>query len=189
MLPDGETVVSGADRLLPRYIVKGLPVGISGLIVAGLLAAAMSSLSSGLNSTCSVIMVDWIDRFRKTRGGEVDQVRIARLISWIIGAVVVSLSLASSLVRGNLLEAANRLVNLLTAPLFVLFFMAMFVRWATPLGTWAAGLSSVAAAAVIAYTDLTPLSFLWIMPGSLVTGIVVGSLRQCASDHPAPSHA
>jgi SSS family solute:Na+ symporter len=176
MLPDGQTVVSGADRLLPRYIVKGLPVGVSGLIVAGLLAAAMSSLSSGLNSTCSVIMVDWIDRFRKTRRGDAGQVRMARLISWFIGAVVVSLSLASSLVRGNLLEAANRLVNLLTAPLFVLFFMAMFVRWATPFGTWAAGLSSVAAAVVIAYTDLTPLSFLWIMPGSLVTGIVVGSL-------------
>jgi SSS family solute:Na+ symporter len=176
MLPDGQTVVSGADRLLPRYIVKGLPVGISGLIVAGLLAAAMSSLSSGLNSTCSVIMVDWIYRFRKTRGGEADQVRIARLISWVVGAIVVSLSLASSLVRGNLLEAANRLVNLLTAPLFVLFFMAMFVRWATPFGTWVAGLSSVAVAVVIAYTDLTPLSFLWIMPGSLVTGIVVGSL-------------
>jgi solute:Na+ symporter, SSS family len=176
MLPDGQTVVSGADRLLPRYIVKGLPVGISGLIVAGLLAAAMSSLSSGLNATCSVIMVDWIDRFRKTRNGEVDQVRTARFISCFIGAVVVSLSLASSLVRGNLLEAANRLVNLLTAPLFVLFFMAMFVRWATPFGTWAAGLSSVAAAAVIAYTDLTPLSFLWIMPSSLVTGVVVGCL-------------
>ena len=176
MLPDGQTVVSGADRLLPRYIVKGLPVGVSGLIVAGLLAAAMSSLSSGLNSTCSVIMVDWIDRFRKTRRGDAGQVRMARLISWFIGAVVVSLSLASSLVRGNLLEAANRLVNLLTAPLFVLFFMAMFVRWATPFGTWVAGLSSVAAAVVIAYTNLTPLSFLWIMPGSLVTGIVVGSL-------------
>jgi SSS family solute:Na+ symporter len=176
MLPDGHTVVSGADRLLPRYIVKGLPVGISGLIVAGLLAAAMSSLSSGLNSMCSVIMVDWIDRFRKTRSGEAGQVHMARLISWFIGAVVVSLSLASSLVRGNLLEAANRLVNLLTAPLFVLFFMAMFVRWATPFGTWAAGLSSVAAAVVIAYTDLTPLSFLWIMPGSLAVGVVVGCL-------------
>jgi solute:Na+ symporter, SSS family len=75
-----------------------------------------------------------------------------------------------------LLEAANRLVNLLVAPLFVLFFMAMFVRWATPFGTWAAGLSSVAAAAIIAYTDLTPLSFLWIMPGSLATGVIVGCL-------------
>jgi SSS family solute:Na+ symporter len=176
MLPDGYTVVSGADRLLPQYIVRGLPAGISGLIVAGLLAAAMSSLSSGLNSTCSVIITDWINRFRKIRAGEHDQVRMARLISWIVGVVVVSLSFASSLVRGNLLEAANRLVNLLTAPLFVLFFMAMFVPWATPFGTWAAGLSSVAAAAVIAYTNLTPLSFLWIMPGSLVTGIVVGSL-------------
>jgi solute:Na+ symporter, SSS family len=176
MLPENETVVSAADGLLLQYIVHGLPAGISGLVVAGLLAAAMSSLSSGLNSSCSVITVDWIDRFRMTRLRDADHVRLARSVSWTIGILIVALSFTPHLVRGNLLEATFKLVNLLTAPLFVLFFMAMFVPWATTFGTWLAGLSSIAAAIVVAYTDWTGLSFLWIMPAALVTGITVGCI-------------
>lgn len=173
-LPDGCTVTTGGDRLLPQYIVKGLPAGVSGLIVAGLLAAAMSSLSSGLSSSCSVITVDWIDRFRKKRLKEADHVRLARQVTWVIGLAIVSLSFIASRVQGNLLEVAQKLVNLLTAPLFVLFFMAMFVPWATTIGTWAAGLSSAATAVIISYTDVVHLSFLWIMPMSTIIGIATG---------------
>jgi Na+/proline symporter len=196
MLPENKTVLSAADGLLLHYIVNGLPVGFSGLVVAGLLAAAMSSLSSGLNSSCSVITVDWIDRFRKTRMRETDHIRLARSVSWAVGLIIVVLSFTPDLVHGNLLETTNKLVNLLTAPLFVLFFMAMFVPWATTFGTWLAGLASVAAAIVVAYTSLTGLSFLWIMPGALVTGIVGGCVasvlpigRKCPMVGLQPSHA
>ncbi len=58
MIPDGESLGSSADKLMPQYVIKGLPAGISGLIVAGMIAAAMSTLSSGLNSSCAVITVD-----------------------------------------------------------------------------------------------------------------------------------
>ncbi len=75
MLPDGRTVTTAGDRLLPQYIVRGLPAGISGLVVAGLLSAAMSSLSSGLSSCCSVITVDFVDRFRKAKLQDADHVR------------------------------------------------------------------------------------------------------------------
>jgi solute:Na+ symporter, SSS family len=173
-LPDGDTLASGADRLLPQYILTALPVGASGLVVAGLLAAAMSSLSSGLNSSCSVITVDWIDRFRKLKLAEMAHVRLARSVSWVVGALVVSLSFLASVVRGNLLEVTNKVVNLLTAPLFVLFFLAMFVPWATAFGTWTGTVVSVAAAVGIAYFDWFGLSFLWIAPVSLTVGIVVG---------------
>jgi SSS family solute:Na+ symporter len=176
MLPENKTVLTAADGLLLHYIVNSLPVGISGLVVAGLIAAAMSSLSSGLNSSCSVITVDWIDRFRTAKLGEAEHVQMARAVSWVVGLVIVLLSFTPDLVHGNLLEATNKLVNLLTAPLFVLFFMSMFVPWATTFGAWIAELASIAAAVVIAYTNLTGLSFLWIMPGALVTGILSGCI-------------
>ncbi len=70
MLPDGQTGLDSADKLLPIFIVRDLPVGITGLVIAGLLAAAMSSLSSGLNSACSVVTTDFIDRFRKRKEAE-----------------------------------------------------------------------------------------------------------------------
>ena len=174
MLPDGHTVVSGGDKLFPAFIVKALPAGISGLVVAGILSAAMSSLSSGLNSSCSVITVDWIDRFRKNKLKDIDHMRLAKRVSWVMGAVIVSFSLFAGTVPGNLMEIANKLVNLLTAPLFVLFFMAMFVPWATTFGTWVAGLASAAIAIAISYFNFLGLSFLWISPVALATGILVG---------------
>ncbi|NOX55611.1 MAG: hypothetical protein GXP27_14465, partial [Planctomycetes bacterium] len=60
LLRTGHTVLQDADKLFPRFIEVGMPAGLSGLVVAGLLAAAMSSLSSGVNSSCSIITVDFV---------------------------------------------------------------------------------------------------------------------------------
>ena len=133
MLPSGQTIASGADQLFPRFIVLGLPRGIGGLVVAALLAAAMSSLSSGLNSSSSVISVDLLERFRPTKRSESGHVRLNRRISIVVGIIVVALSLYVSTVQGNLLEVAYKVSNLFVAPLFFLFFMAMFVPLGDPL--------------------------------------------------------
>ena len=176
MLPEGETLATSADQLLPQFIVQVLPPGISGLVIAGILSAAMDSLSAGLNSSCSVITEDWIDRFRPGRFSDREKVGRAKLVTWLLGIVVILLSLLASFVSGNLLEVCYRVVNLLTAPLFVLFFMAMFVPWATMPGTWAAAVASTAVATLIAYYPKLGLGFLWVMPVSLAAGIAVGCL-------------
>jgi len=180
MLADGQTLASHADQLFPQFIVTGLPTGISGLVVAGLLAAAMSSLSSGLNSSCSVVAVDFIDRFRTTPADERNEVRQARYISAIIGAIVVVLSTFVGVVQGNMLEIAYKVVNLLVAPLFGLFFMAMFVRWATSLGTIVGAIAGLLVASAINYwkelTGTQGISFLWSMPLSLLVQIAIGML-------------
>lgn len=180
MLADGQTIDSHADQLFPQFIVAGLPAGISGFVVAGLLAAAMSSLSSGLNSSCSVIAVDFIARFRKTPSDGLDQVRQARYISVVIGTIVVVMSTYVGMVQGNMLEIAYKVVNLLVAPLFGLFFMAMFVRWATALGTIVGAITGLLVACGINYwkelTGMQGISFLWSMPLSLLAQIGVGMI-------------
>jgi SSS family solute:Na+ symporter len=180
MVEPGQTISTSADKLFPRFIVSGLPVGVSGLIIAGLLAAAMSSLSSGINASCSVIVRDFFQRFSRRPLGDADQLRLARRISWVVGAFVVALSVGVNYVPGNLYEIAGKVVNLLTAPLFVLFMMAMFVPWATTFGTLVAEACSLAAAILIAYWDVITgrpgIGFQWILPASLVTGAVVGML-------------
>jgi len=179
-LADGQSIVENADQLFPQFIVFALPAGISGLVVAGLFAAAMSSLSSGLNSSCSVVTVDFIDRFRKNRDAEIDHVRLARYTSVVIGVVVVILSSYVGVVQGNLLEIAYKVVNLLVAPLFGLFFMALFVRWATAFGTNLGAVVGLAVACAINYwqelTGTPGISFLWAMPLSLLAQIGVGML-------------
>jgi SSS family solute:Na+ symporter len=176
MLPDGVNLTTGTDKLLPQFIVRVLPAGISGLVIAGLLSAAMDSLSSGLNAACSVITVDWIDRFRRDRVHGQAHVREARLVSWSVGLVVIVLSLFASVVPGNLLERCYTVVNLLVTPLFILFFMAMFVPWATAPGTWIGSLATLAMAVGIGHGGFLGLSFIWMMPVSLLTGIIVGCL-------------
>ncbi|MCX5769346.1 MAG: sodium/solute symporter [Candidatus Hydrogenedentes bacterium] len=177
MLPAGQTVQSNSDTLFPRFIVTVLPRGITGLVIAGLLAAAMSSLSSGVNSAGAVIAIDFIDRFRRRAPiTEQQNLRRSKLISWIIGLVVVALSIGVSQVGGNLLEMAHKIVNLLTAPLFVLFFMAFFVPWATSPGAFTAGIASAVVAIGVGHLQWFGLSFVWILPSALVTGIIVGPI-------------
>lgn len=179
-IPDGQTILSDADTLFPRFIAVGLPVGLSGLVIAGLLAAAMSSLSSGVNSSCSVITVDFIDRFRKNKETEIDHVKLAKYISVIVGTVVVLLSAYVGMVEGNLLAVAYKVVNLLTTPLFGLFFMALFVRWATGPGTLIGAVFGVTTVVLINYwkeiTGTDGISFLWAMPLGLLIQVTTGML-------------
>ena len=69
--------LSRADEIFPKYIIEGLPAGVSGLILAGIIAAAMSTLSSSLNSLASSSMMDLYERFK----GEQLEVRKALTIS------------------------------------------------------------------------------------------------------------
>jgi len=184
LLPQGETSLREAntDQFFPIFIAARMPAGISGLVVAGLLAAAMSSLSSGVNSSCSVITTDFIDRFRRrtSNGIETDHVKLAKTVSVAVGVVVVALTSGVGMVQGNLLEVAYKVVNLLTAPLFGLFFMAMFVRWATGFGTIVgAAFGVIVVVGVNFWKEITGtqgISFLWAMPLSFLTQIGVGML-------------
>ena len=175
-LAPGSSLVEGADLLFPRFIVIGLPAGFSGLVLAGLLAASMSSLSSGINSSALSIINDFVLRFRSAPISESGQVRLAKIISLGIGVVIVLLSLVIGNVKGNLLELTYKTINLLVAPLFVPFFMAMFVRRVTPAGTFIGTLIAGIVAALISFSQEifgASISFLWIIPGSFLVGVLV----------------
>jgi solute:Na+ symporter, SSS family len=176
LLAAGTTIVGGADLLFPRFIVIGLPVGISGLVLAGLLAASMSSLSSGINSSTLSIINDFILRFKKKTITETSKVQLAKVISACIGIIIVLLSLLIGNVKGNLLELTYKVNNLLVAPLFVPFLMAMFVRKATPAATFIGTLASGIVAVLISFSQELfgiTISFLWIIPGSFLVGVII----------------
>lgn len=185
-----ERIKHNADKLFPRFIIVGLPAGFSGLVLAGLLAAAMSSLSSGINSSCLVITEDFIGRFRKKQTMSLQKVKLAKYISLAIGGTVVLLSCVVGNISGNIFEVAHKTANLLVAPLFVPFFMAIFVRKAKSWATCVGMVASVLAAVCIGYwleirmllseilnwemiANINGLGFLWIMPVSFVVGVLV----------------
>jgi SSS family solute:Na+ symporter len=179
LFTENTSLITGADRLFPRFVMVGLPTGMTGVIIAAVLAAAMSSLASGMNSSSLVITEDFIARLRSSPLTDAGHLKLARDLSAGIGVLVLLLSLLVSRIEGNLLDVCYRAVNLLTAPLFVLFFMAMFVRWATTFGALTAAVASVGTAVGIAYADplgLPPISIMWIIPASFIAGVASGGL-------------
>ena len=157
-----------------------MPAGLSGLVLAAILSAAMSSLSSGVNSVCAVLDRDFLSRRSGDSSPEAATVTRLKWLTWLVALVAIALSMLNLLIEGNLLERCFKVINLLTAPLFVLFFLALFVRWANGTGAWLGLLASIATAIAIAYAkDLgLPLriSFVWMMPCSLLVGVIVGML-------------
>ncbi len=179
-LGDGQTIAGNADQLFPRFMLLVLPQGIGGLVLVALLAAAMSSLSSGVNSACSVITVDFIQRFSKAEGSQASQIRLARQVSWSIGIATVLISFLIPGVKGNLLEIAYKVVNFLAAPLFGLFFMAIFVRWATVPGTIIGTIGGLGVGGAISYweelTGNKGISFIWAIPLGLIAQVALGMI-------------
>jgi SSS family solute:Na+ symporter len=167
-----------ADLLFPRFIVSHLPVGVAGLIISGLLAAAMSSLSSGVNSSCSVLVIDIAKQFERRPRSDAERARLAKRMAFVVGAIAVVLSSFMGYVSGNLFEVVQKTANLFTTPLFGLFFMAMFVRWATPYGAAFGSLYGAAVAVLIGFWDAITgqpaITFQWIIPVSLAVNIVAG---------------
>lgn len=177
LIPADWTLTGQADKLFPHFIVIALPPGVTGLVVAGLLAAAMSSLSSGLNSSSLVITNDFLGRFRKREVSESYNLMLARIVSFAIGTLIILLSTLIDRVSGNLLEVTYKTTNLLVAPLFVPFFMALFVPRAKAFGTFCGMLVSIITAVLIAFwkelTGHDGISFLWILPLAFIAGAAV----------------
>jgi len=177
-LPPGKSILEHADQLYPDFIVMALPQGITGFVVAGLLSAAMSSLSSGMNAVTSVIMADILGQRSSDEHAprEAGRVVWAKLITVSVGAVVILLSLYVGRVPGNLIDLANKISGLLTAPLFLLFFMALWVPWATPTGTLVGAAASIVVSVAVSIYEVYGLSFVWILPLSLAVGIPTAML-------------
>jgi Na+/proline symporter len=176
LLPDQTTVHSSPDHVFPRFIVVGIPRGLTGLVIAGMLAAAMSSLSSGISASASVISDDFVRRFRGLPADETAKLAEERWISIAVGIVAVGLSLGVDYVPGNLFEITTRAVNALVAPLFILFFMAIFVPWANSFGTIVGLIVSIVVAVAISLFEVWQISMMWIVPGSMFAGIAAGCL-------------
>lgn len=179
-LPEGGSLVKGADYLFPHYIANYLPVGIAGLVVAAMFAAAMSSLDSGINSIVSVVTNDFILRFRKATGTERHVVKLAKYLVLGIGIVIVLISSMIGKVPGNIMEVTTKTNGLFVGPLFGLFFMALFVPFANQLGAFFGAIYGFVTAAIIGYWDVMTgnpaLSFQLVIVSSVVVHIVIGSL-------------
>ena len=123
------------DAVLPVFIAKELPVGVSGLVFAAIAAATMSTISSNLNSAASAITVDFWERL-VLRGRNCDPAaadrsrlccaKVATLAVGVLGGAF-ALMLANADV-GNIYDQFQRFLGILTGGLGCLFFMGVFMK-------------------------------------------------------------
>ncbi len=174
---EGMTLENDADMFFPYFIASYLPIGVSGLVIVALFAAAMSSIDSGVNSITAVVQTDFIDRVGKHKLTLRNHLWVSRALSFTIGVIVVAASTVMDKVPGNFLEVTQKTTNLLVTPMFVLFFLALFVPFATRIGAIAGCICGIATAVTVGYWDvitgLRPLSFQWISFSALTVNLIV----------------
>ncbi len=82
-----------ADQVFPYFIVHELPTGMVGLVIAGVLAAGMSTLDSSLNSSATVWTIDFYRRLINPDASDVRQLRMIRITTALIGVIATMASL------------------------------------------------------------------------------------------------
>lgn len=179
------TLKKGADDVFPWFIAHILPTGLSGVLIAALLSAAMSSVSSGVNSISTVLMVDFSRVFARDITDELRKVGRAKLLGLAVGVVAIGVSLLQNLIQGNFMEVAQKINGFFTAPMASLFIMAFFMKRVNRQGAWAAVLAGFVVGVLISYSgEITSalmgreikLSFMYILPGSVTASILTGWL-------------
>ncbi|KAA3607831.1 MAG: sodium:solute symporter [Planctomycetota bacterium] len=162
------------DAVFAWFIAQELPVGLSGLVIAALFAAAMSSLDSSMNCVAAVVMTDFVDRFRKAKD-PVKRLRQARAMTvlWGMTGTGVALWMASSDVQ-SLVDVFMELLGLLGGTVGGLFVLGVFVPRAHGRG---AMIGAVASASVLYWVrTFTPLHFFLYSAVGMVSCVGIGWL-------------
>ena len=113
------------DRIFPTFIVHHLPQGVSGLVIAGIFAAAMSTLSSSLNSLASSSVNDFYRNYFTRVAPDSHYLMISRIFTLIWGAILIGIAL---LARdwGQVLEAGLMIASLTMGSVLGIFLLGTY---------------------------------------------------------------
>lgn len=148
------------DSVFPQFIVGQMPTGVAGLLIAAIFAAAMSTLSSNINSVAAVVTSDFYKSIAKN-SSNASSMPIARWSGIIVGVLGIGMALVLATWNiASLWDQFNTFVGLLTGGLGALFIMGIFF----PRISGAAALIGTLGSLVILlltknYTDLSFLLF------------------------------
>ncbi len=138
------------DKVLPHFIVRRLPVGMTGLLVAAIFAAAMSSIDTSLNSSATVILSDLYRRYLRPGAGERESMAVLYVATAGMGAAGTGIACAMIGVR-SVLDAWWLLSGIFAGGVLGLFLLGMVSRHA---GRPAAATGVLVGLLVIAWMSL-----------------------------------
>jgi SSS family transporter len=155
--------ISG-DQIFPYFIAHVLPTGLSGLLIAAIFAAAMSSMDSGINSMATVIVNDFIFPVvgkEKLEGRPV--VRLARILTALLGLLATALSVYLFLFSGKegIIETFATFMGLFSAPVLALFLLGLLTKRGLFIAWVPAAAISIGFTAWLQFTEV---SWIWYFP-------------------------
>ena len=166
------------NYIIPRFVLGELPIGLAGLFIAAVIAAAMSSISSELNSLSTASVIDFYRRWFRPDASDEHYLRVSKITTafWGVFACIVAVYAVS---LGSLIEVVNRFGSFFYGSILGVFLLAMVPR-ARGIGAFAGLLAGMGVVGLVEWR--TDVAFLWlnvIGAGVVVgVGVVLGQIRK-----------
>jgi SSS family transporter len=181
----GNKSFNDVNYVFPSFVVANMPMGVIGLIIAAIFAAAMSSISAELNALATATTIDFYRRHFKKEASDKHYVAFGRLATfvWGIFACIVAIY-ATNL--GSLIEVVNKFGSFFYGSLLGVFVLAIVVKRARARGAFFGLLFGIASVWVA--SNYTKIEFLWFnVVGCLVTVIAGYLISLTDRNEPTPA--
>lgn len=150
------------DREFSTFIVQELPIGLKGLLLAGVLSAAMSTLSSSINSLASSTINDWL--------GKTSSLKTSRLISLVWAVVLIGIALIFDESNNAIVVVGLQIASFTYGGLLGLFLLSKMKRDFHPVSL---SIGLVASMAVVFLLKSLGLAWTWFIMFSVITNMMV----------------
>ena len=175
----GDDAYTDVNYVFPTFVTTQLPIGLVGLMIAAIFAAAMSSIAAELNSLSTATVIDFYRRHYRKSATDTHYLWVSKVATgfWGVFASITALYAAN---LGSLIEVVNRFGSFFYGSLLGVFVLAVGVPRATAAGAFWGLIGGMLAVAAVARS--TSISFLWLNLVGTVAVFVVGSLVSWARD-------
>jgi Na+/proline symporter len=159
------------NYIMPRFVLDELPIGMVGIFLAAIMAAAMSSIAAELNSLSTATVIDFYRRWIRPEGSDRHFLLVSKAATgfWGLFACAVAVFAAN---LGSLIEVVNRFGSFFYGSILGVFLLAMIPR-ARGLGAFVGLLAGMGAVAAVTF-GAPSVSFLWHNVVGALTVVVVG---------------
>jgi SSS family transporter len=170
----GELPTPDVNYVFPHFIIRHLPIGLIGLMIAAIFAAAMSSIAAELNALATATVIDVYRRHVRPSATDAHYLRVSKISTglWALVACWVATFSAS---LGSLIEVVNRFGSFFYGSILGVFVLAIGTTRATGHGAFIGLIAGMTAVAIVAFHPATrSISFLWHNVVGVVVVVVVG---------------
>jgi len=161
------------NYIIPRFVLYELPIGLTGLFIAGVLAAAMSSIAAELTALSTTSVIDFYRRWVKDDADDAHYLKVSRAATVFWGAFACAVAIYAATL-GSLIEVVNRFGSFFYGSILGVFLLAMMPR-AVGRGSFFGLLVGMGVVAAVAF-GAPDVSYLWHNVIGAVTVVIVGLL-------------